>query len=142
MKKKLAAAFALFAFTAPVLNATGPGPRPPVLQPPDRLIFGSDDRADRYQVRDARLLAAADAIFTFIPKEGLERLPGGGFAFSKKRTHQEYLNLCPGEKFASQPAPGTFCTGFLAKPDVAWLVPTLLKELSPQETAPPILNKR
>ena len=30
----------------------------------------------------------------------------------------------------------------LAKPDVAWLVPTLLKELSPQETAPPILNKR
>jgi branched-chain amino acid transport system substrate-binding protein len=29
-----------------------------------------------------------------------------------------------------------------AKPDVPWLVPVLVKELSPQETAPPILNKR
>jgi branched-chain amino acid transport system substrate-binding protein len=29
-----------------------------------------------------------------------------------------------------------------AKPDVPWLVPVLTRELSPQETAPPILNKR
>lgn len=28
------------------------------------------------------------------------------------------------------------------KPDVPWLVPVLTRELSPQETAPPILNKR
>jgi branched-chain amino acid transport system substrate-binding protein len=30
----------------------------------------------------------------------------------------------------------------VAKPDVAWLVPVLTRELSPQETAPPIQNKR
>lgn len=30
----------------------------------------------------------------------------------------------------------------VAKPDVPWLVPTLTRELSPQETAPPILNKK
>ena len=30
----------------------------------------------------------------------------------------------------------------VAKPDVAWLVPDLTRELSPQETAPPIQNKR
>jgi branched-chain amino acid transport system substrate-binding protein len=30
----------------------------------------------------------------------------------------------------------------VAKPDVPWLVPQLTRELSPQETAPPILNKR
>ncbi len=30
----------------------------------------------------------------------------------------------------------------VAKPDVPWLVPVLTRELSPQETAPPILNKR
>jgi len=30
----------------------------------------------------------------------------------------------------------------VAKPDVPWLVPTLIRELSPQETAPPILNKK
>jgi branched-chain amino acid transport system substrate-binding protein len=29
-----------------------------------------------------------------------------------------------------------------SKPDVAWLIPVLTKELSPQETAPPIQNKR
>jgi branched-chain amino acid transport system substrate-binding protein len=30
----------------------------------------------------------------------------------------------------------------VSRPDVPWLVPTLTRELSPQETAPPILNKR
>jgi len=30
----------------------------------------------------------------------------------------------------------------VARPDVPWLVPTLTRELSPQETAPPILNKK
>ena len=30
----------------------------------------------------------------------------------------------------------------VAKPEVAWLVPVLTRELSPQETAPPIQNKR
>ncbi len=29
-----------------------------------------------------------------------------------------------------------------SKPDVAWLIPVLTKELSPQETAPPLQNKR
>ena len=29
-----------------------------------------------------------------------------------------------------------------SKPDVAWLIPVLTKELSPQETAPPVQNKR
>jgi branched-chain amino acid transport system substrate-binding protein len=29
-----------------------------------------------------------------------------------------------------------------AKPDVAWLIPALTRELTPQETAPPIVNKR
>ncbi len=31
---------------------------------------------------------------------------------------------------------------FVSKPDVPWLVPTLVRELSATETAPPILNKR
>jgi branched-chain amino acid transport system substrate-binding protein len=30
----------------------------------------------------------------------------------------------------------------VSKPDVAWLIPTLTRELSPQETAPPIQNKK
>ena len=35
-----------------------------------------------------------------------------------------------------------FAFKFVAKPDVAWLVPQLVRELSLTETAPPILNKR
>ena len=30
----------------------------------------------------------------------------------------------------------------VSRPDVPWLVPMLTRELTPQETAPPILNKR
>jgi branched-chain amino acid transport system substrate-binding protein len=29
-----------------------------------------------------------------------------------------------------------------SKPDVPWLIPVLTRELGPQETAPPIQNKR
>jgi branched-chain amino acid transport system substrate-binding protein len=29
-----------------------------------------------------------------------------------------------------------------ARPDAPWLVPVLTRELSPEETAPPIRNKR
>jgi branched-chain amino acid transport system substrate-binding protein len=35
-----------------------------------------------------------------------------------------------------------YAVKFVSKPDVAWLVPTLVRELSPQETAPPVTNKR
>jgi len=35
-----------------------------------------------------------------------------------------------------------YAVRLVAKPDVPWLVPTLIRELSPQETAPPIQNKR
>jgi branched-chain amino acid transport system substrate-binding protein len=31
---------------------------------------------------------------------------------------------------------------FTSKPDVPWLVPVLTRELTPEETAPPVLNKR
>jgi len=29
-----------------------------------------------------------------------------------------------------------------ARPDVPWLIPVLTRELGPQDTAPPIMNKR
>jgi branched-chain amino acid transport system substrate-binding protein len=35
-----------------------------------------------------------------------------------------------------------YAVKLVAKPDVPWLVPTLVRELSPTETAPPITNKR
>lgn len=87
-------------------------------KPGSWLVFGADDRTDSYQVQSPVLANASKSIFTFIDKDGLALRPDGKYEFSRKRTQQEYLNLCPGEKFAAQPAPGSFCTGFLAGPDV------------------------
>ena len=60
--------------------------------------------------------------------EGMEfNTPKGKMIF-RKEDHQALQSM--------------YAFKFVAKPEVPWLVPTLLKELSPQETAPPILNKR
>ncbi len=85
--------------------------------------------------------AAAMAVVTAIQKaggtdtekliaamEGMEfQTPKGRMIF-RKEDHQ-----------ALQPM---FAFKFVAKPDVPWLVPQLVRELSAAETAPPILNKR
>ncbi len=85
--------------------------------------------------------AAAMAVVTAIQKaggtdtdkliqamEGMEfQTPKGKMIF-RKEDHQALQSM--------------YAFKFVAKPDVAWLVPTLTRELSPQETAPPILNKR
>jgi len=94
---------------------------PPVpsaaLSAPSRLVFNFDKRLDRYQVTDRRMLDASRSVFTFIDKSGLLLRADGKYEFASKRTHKEYVNLCPGGNFGDQPAPGGFCTGFLAGPD-------------------------
>lgn len=60
--------------------------------------------------------------------EGLEfQTPKGKMIF-RKEDHQALQSM--------------YSFKMVAKPDVAWLVPTLVRELSLQETAPPIMNKR
>ncbi|HEV8440326.1 MAG TPA: substrate-binding domain-containing protein [Methylomirabilota bacterium] len=60
--------------------------------------------------------------------EGLEfQTPKGKMTF-RKEDHQALQTM--------------YAFKMAAKPDVPWLVPVLTRELSPQETAPPILNKR
>lgn len=85
--------------------------------------------------------AAAMAVVTAVQKaggtdtekliaamEGMEfNTPKGKMIF-RKEDHQALQTM--------------YAVKLVAKPDVAWLVPTLVRELSPQETAPPIMNKR
>jgi branched-chain amino acid transport system substrate-binding protein len=85
--------------------------------------------------------AAAMAVITAIQKAGstdTEKLiaamenmefstPKGKMIF-RKEDHQALQSM--------------YAFKFVSKPDVPWLVPMLTRELSPQETAPPILNKR
>jgi branched-chain amino acid transport system substrate-binding protein len=60
--------------------------------------------------------------------EGLEfQTPKGKMTF-RKEDHQALQSM--------------YVFKMVSKPDVAWLVPTLTRELSPSETAPPITNKR
>ncbi len=60
--------------------------------------------------------------------EGLEfQTPKGKMIF-RKEDHQALQSM--------------YAFKMAAKPDVAWLVPVLTRELTPQETAPPIVNKR
>ena len=60
--------------------------------------------------------------------EGMEfQTPKGRMVF-RKEDHQALQSM--------------YAFKFVAKPDVPWLVPQLTRELSPTETAPPILNKR
>jgi len=60
--------------------------------------------------------------------EGMDfQTPKGKMTF-RKEDHQALQNM--------------YDFKMTSKPDVAWLIPVLTKELSPQETAPPIQNKR
>jgi branched-chain amino acid transport system substrate-binding protein len=60
--------------------------------------------------------------------EGMEwQTPKGKMVF-RKEDHQALQSM--------------YAFKMTAKPDVPWLIPTLTRELSPQETAPPIMNKR
>jgi len=85
--------------------------------------------------------AAAMAVVTAIQKaggtdtekliaamEGMEfQTPKGKMIF-RKEDHQALQSM--------------YSFKMTSKPDVAWLIPVLTKELSPQETAPPLQNKR
>ncbi|MBI4587740.1 MAG: substrate-binding domain-containing protein [Candidatus Rokubacteria bacterium] len=85
--------------------------------------------------------AAAMAVVTAIKKaggtdtekliqgmEGMEFMTPKGKMTFRKEDHQALQSM--------------YAFKMVAKPDVPWLIPMLTKELTPQETAPPILNRR
>jgi len=85
--------------------------------------------------------AAAMAVVTAIQKaggtdtekliaamEGMEFVTPKGKMIFRKEDHQALQSM--------------YAFKLVSKPEVPWLVPVLVKELTPQETAPPILNKR
>jgi branched-chain amino acid transport system substrate-binding protein len=85
--------------------------------------------------------AAAMAVVTAIGKAGgtdTEKLIATmeGMAFETPKGRMTF------RKDDHQALQSMYAFKMVAKPDVPWLVPQLVRELSPQETAPPILNKR
>jgi hypothetical protein len=82
-----------------------------------KLIYGSDDRQDEYEIFDAALKAAGDATVVLVSRSSLTDNGNGTLTLDDPNFADDYFNrngvaLCPDEPYANQPAPG-FCSGFL-----------------------------
>jgi len=88
-----------------------------------RLIYGSDDRLEVYEVSDPGLLDAADATVAMIDVGDLTDNGNGTFSLPAHPTFTEYIEnvtgfpLCPSEPFADQPAAAN-CSGVLLDADI------------------------
>jgi len=96
-------------------------------EPPDFFTCGGFAAAMAV-VAGIQKASATDTEKLIAAMEGMEfQTPKGKMQF-RKEDHQALQSM--------------YDFKLVAKPDVAWLVPTLTRELSMQETAPPIQNKR
>lgn len=80
----------------------------------DKIIYGVDNRKDVYQVKNKALLEVASATAAMVPHWKAELYQKGTMASSlmKMLSLQGSMNVCAGERFASQPAIAN-CSGFL-----------------------------
>ncbi len=96
-------------------------------EPPDFFTCGGFAAAMAV-VAGLQKAGGADADKLIPAMENMEfQTPKGKMVF-RKEDHQALQSM--------------YAFKMVAKPDVPWLVPTLTRELTPQETAPPIMNKR
>ncbi len=96
-------------------------------EPPDFFTCGGFAAAMAV-VAGIQKAAGTDAEKLIAAMEAMEfQTPKGKMTF-RKDDHQAMQSM--------------YAFKMVAKPDVAWLVPALSRELTPEETAPPIMNKR
>ncbi|MGD8787385.1 MAG: serine protease [Phycisphaerales bacterium] len=87
-----------------------------------KVIFGTDDRMEEYQVTDEAMLAAGDATAVLVSLEEITRNSDGTYMLSDQTLAEWYSadsfsSLCPNEPYRDQPTPGS-CSGFLVGPDI------------------------
>jgi branched-chain amino acid transport system substrate-binding protein len=96
-------------------------------EPPDFFTCGGFAAAMAV-VTGLRRAGSTDTDKLIAAMEGMDfETPKGTMTF-RKEDHQALQTM--------------YAVRLVAKPDVPWLVPTLVRELSPQETAPPVTVKR
>jgi branched-chain amino acid transport system substrate-binding protein len=96
-------------------------------EPPDFFTCGGFAAA-MAAVAGIQKAGGTDSEKLIAAMEGMEfQTPKGKMIF-RKEDHQALQSM--------------YAFKMAAKPEVQWLVPVLTRELTPQETAPPILNKR
>ena len=81
----------------------------------DKVIYGSDDRLDIYQVTDAKLLKLADSTVGLF--QASDVYLSGDKAHLTTESYAQSYGLCKEEPFYDQNT-GAFCSGSLVAPDV------------------------
>lgn len=81
-----------------------------------KVIYGTDDRADIFQIDDPAILNDADSVVALF---SVNDVVDNGDETSTLQTQNFGIsnNLCNGEQFREQPT-GAFCSGFLVAPDI------------------------
>lgn len=81
----------------------------------DKVIYGSDDRLDIYQVTDSRLLKLADSTVGLF--QASDVYVTGSRALLTTESYATSYGLCKEEPFYEQ-VTGAFCSGSLVAPDI------------------------
>lgn len=93
--------------------------RGPLPQPGTEIVYGIDDRRDRYEVEDLFFQQAGDAVCIITSAGNLVNNGDGTYSLPgvTRWNSQSGLPLCPDTPFQNQLRFG-FCTGFLVGPDL------------------------
>ena len=81
-----------------------------------KVIYGTDDRQDVFQVTDPTSLNDIDTVVSLFDASDVVD-NGDGTSTLKTQNFRAAQNLCPAERFGEQPI-GCFCSGFLVAPDI------------------------
>lgn len=88
---------------------------PAAAQANAKVIYGSDDRIDLHQTKNARLLRLADSTVALLRSSSVEIV--GDIANLKTESYAVRKNLCADEPFYGQ-VTAAFCSGSLVAPDI------------------------
>lgn len=81
-----------------------------------KVIYGTDDRQDIYNLTDPALLTDADSVVALVSTTSIKDNGNGTSTLQGPQFSTNY-QLCPGEPFDNQPVIA-FCTGFLVDPSI------------------------
>jgi hypothetical protein len=82
----------------------------------ESIVYGDDDRRDLFETDEPFALIAERTAVALLSPSQLRQLPSGDYAIDAQ-PYGELQMLCPGERFAEQPAAAS-CSGVLLAPDI------------------------
>lgn len=86
------------------------------LRSQQKVIYGTDDRDDMYEVADRRILTDADSVVALIDTGSIVD-NGNGTSILNGQNFGTRYNLCQSEPYRNQPTIA-FCSGFLVDPSI------------------------